>query len=321
MRGALPSGSRLSAGSFAAPPMLAPQGPQAEPVATLTWVLLIGSAAILAVVLLFLAAALFGGRWRRWFGREWLVIGGGVIFPIATLSVLLVYGLTLTSNLVRSDDADPVRIHVNGEQWWWRVRYVDPIPFATANEVVIPVGRPALLDLTSDNVIHSFWVPELAGKLDMIPGKVNRLRLLATRPGVFYGACAEYCGGPHALMQFRVIALEPADFVRWTAAQLRAPPVPTDPLAARGAVLFQTLGCGGCHRIAGTPARGLAGPDLSNVGSRLHLAAGIIPNNRGTLAGWIANPQQIKPNVKMPSYSGLSAIELRALATYLDGLE
>ncbi len=304
-----------------APPILDTHGPQADPIADLSWVLIGGGLAILGIVLLFLAIALFGGRWKRHFGREWLIVGGGIVFPVVTLSALLVYGLTLTSGLVSARDADPVRIHVNGEQWWWRVHYLSPRRFASANEVVIPVGRPAMIELTSDNVIHSFWVPELAGKLDMIPGKVNRLRLLAERPGVYYGACAEYCGGPHALMQFRVIALAPPDYARWATVQALPAPPPDDPLARQGAVLFQNLGCGGCHRIEGTPAIGLAGPDLTHVGSRLHLAAGIIPNNRGTMGGWIANPQQIKPHVKMPAYSGLTAIELRALSTYLDGLE
>lgn len=302
-------------------PVLTTTGPQAEPIATLGWLLFIGSAIILGIVVIALAIALFGGPWRRRLAGERMIVIGGIVFPVATLSVLLVYGLTLTGGLVGTNDVNPVRIHVNGEQWWWRVHYREPAAFSSANEVVIPVGRPVLVDLTSHDVIHSFWVPRLAGKLDMIPGKINRLRLLAERPGVYYGACAEYCGGPHALMQFRVIALESADFDRWIAGHMLSAPAPTDALAQQGAALFQNQGCGGCHRIRGTPAQGLAGPDLTHVASRLHLGAGILPNNRGTLGGWIANPQRIKPHVKMPAYSALSAIELRALATYLDGLE
>ena len=302
-------------------PVLDPAGPQAGPIATLSWGLITGAVLILLLVLAFLALALFGGDWRRKIANEKMIIGGGILFPIATLTVLLVWGLGLTAKLVRAEDPDPVRIQVDGEQWWWRVYYSEPRPFVSANEVVIPVGRPALVELTSDNVIHSFWVPQLAGKLDMIPGKVNRLRLLADRPGVFYGACAEYCGGAHALMMFRVIALEPSDYLRWAAAQAQPASPPTEPTALAGAALFQDLGCGGCHRIAGTPAVGLVGPDLTHVASRLHLGAGILPNNRGTLGGWIANPQRLKPHVKMPGYSALSGPELRALATYLDGLE
>lgn len=302
-------------------PVLDPAGPQADPIAKLSWVLFIGSGIIFGIVLLALAVALFGGKWRRRIANDKFIIAGGIILPVVTLTALLVYGLTVTAGLVSSEDRDPVLIHVNGEQWWWRVHYRKPVAFTSANEVVIPVGRPALVDLTSDNVIHSFWVPQLAGKLDMIPGKVNRLRLLAERAGVYYGACAEYCGGPHAFMQFRVIALEPTDYARWLRGHAAPAQVPTDPLAIRGAALFQTIGCGGCHQVRGTEARGLVGPDLTHVASRLHLGAGLLPNNRGTLGGWIANPQQLKPHVKMPAYSGLSAIELRALATYMDGLE
>ena len=303
------------------PPVLETAGPQADPVATLSWVLFIGSGVIFAIVLLFLAIAAFGGNWRRRIAGEKMVVILGIVFPVTVLTALLVYGLGLTSGLVSARDVDPVRIHVNGEQWWWRVHYLEPVPIASANEVVIPVGRPVWIDLTSDNVIHSFWVPALAGKLDMIPGKINRLRLLADKPGVYYGACAEYCGGPHAFMQFRVIALDPADYARWTLAHAAPAAAPAGGLAAQGATLFQTLGCGGCHQVRGTEARGLAGPDLTHVASRLHLGAGMLPNNQGTLGGWIANPQRIKPNVKMPSYSALSAAELRALTLYLDSLE
>src|SRR3546814_3313145 len=220
-----------------------------------------------------------------------------------------------------SSDVCSSDLHVTGEQWWWRVEYLEPARFTSANEIVIPVGRPALIDLASDNVIHSFWVPELAGKLDMIPGKTNRIRLLAEEPGVYFGACAEYCGGPHALMLFRVRALPPADYARWVRRESGSALPPSESLAAGGAALFQTLGCGGCHQVRGTRSRGLAGPDLTHVASRLHLGAGILPNNKGTLGGWVANPQRLKPGVKMPAYSALSARELRALVTYMDGLE
>lgn len=303
------------------PPVLDTAGPQADPIATLSWVLIVGAGAILLIVLVALGIALFGGAWRRRIAGEKMVIIGGILFPVVTLTALLTYGLGLTAGLVGTEDANPIRIRVNGEQWWWRVDYLEPARFTSANEIVIPVGRPALIDLTSDNVIHSFWVPELAGKLDMIPGKTNRIRLLAEEPGVYYGACAEYCGGPHALMLFRVRALPPADYARWLA-NARGPAQPPEgPLAVQGAELFRTLGCGGCHQVRGTPARGLAGPDLTHVASRLHLGAGILANNKGTLGGWVANPQRLKPGVKMPAYSGLSGAELRALVTYMDGLE
>ncbi|WP_431868971.1 cytochrome c oxidase subunit II [Allosphingosinicella sp.] len=303
------------------PPVLDTAGPQADPIATLSWVLIVGGGVILLIILVALGIALFGGAWRRKFAGERMVIIGGILFPVVTLTGLLTYGLGLTAGLVGTEDADPVRIHVTGEQWWWRVEYLEPARFTSANEIVIPVGRPALIDLASDNVIHSFWVPELAGKLDMIPGKTNRIRLLAEEPGVYFGACAEYCGGPHALMLFRVRALPPADYARWVRRESGSAMPPSESLAAEGAALFQTLGCGGCHQVRGTRSRGLAGPDLTHVASRLHLGAGILPNNKGTLGGWVANPQRLKPGVKMPAYSALSARELRALVTYMDGLE
>ncbi len=296
-------------------------GPQADPITTLSWVLIIGGGVILLIVLVALGIALFGGAWRRRIAGEKMVIIGGILFPVVTLTGLLTYGLGLTAGLVGTEDSNPVRIHVTGEQWWWRVEYLEPARFSSANEIVIPVGRPALIDLASDNVIHSFWVPELAGKLDMIPGKTNRIRLLADEPGVYYGACAEYCGGPHALMLFRVRALPPADYARWLTREAGPALPPPEPLAAEGAALFGTLGCGGCHQVRGTPATGLAGPDLTHIASRLHIGAGILPNNKGTLGGWVANPQRLKPGVKMPAYSALSARELRALVSSMDGLE
>lgn len=303
------------------PPVLDTAGPQADPVATLGWVLIAGSGVVLLIVIVLLAIALFGGEWRRRIAGERMVIVGGIAFPLVTLTILLVYGLILTAGLVGTHDNDPIRIHVNGEQWWWRIRYGGADGFPTANEIVLPVGRPALIDLTSDNVIHSFWVPALAGKLDMIPGKVNRLRLLADKPGVYHGACAEYCGGAHALMRFEVIALAPADYARWARRQAMPARAPVEPLASEGAALFQSLGCGGCHQVRGTAARASIGPDLTHVASRRTIGAGLMPNNQGTLGGWIANPGQLKPHVKMPAFSALSARELRALSAYLDGLE
>jgi cytochrome c oxidase subunit 2 len=174
-----------------------------------------------------------------------------------------------------------------------------------------------VLELQSADVIHSFWVPRLSGKLDMIPGRRNLMRIQADAPGVFGGQCAEYCGGPHALMGFTVVAHEPAQFARLMQARLtRQAEAPADQGA--GASLFDTAGCSACHRIAGTGANGLAGPDLTHVGSRRTLGAGILPNNRGTLMGWIGNSQAIKPNNRMPPYAVLSSAQLTELAAYLE---
>jgi cytochrome c oxidase subunit 2 len=213
-----------------------------------------------------------------------------------------------------------MRVRVTGEMWWWRVAYLDGegrTIIRDANELHIPVGQPVLLELESADVIHSFWVPRLSGKKDMIPGRRNLLRIQADSPGTYGGQCAEYCGGPHALMGFVVIAHTPESFARWSAAKA-APPTPA---GGPGAELFLSSGCAACHTIGGTAANGLAGPDLTHVGSRRTIGAGILPNNRGTLAGWVADSQTIKPGNRMPAYKQFSADELNAVAEYLESLK
>ena len=187
-------------------------------------------------------------------------------------------------------------------------------PVVAANELRLPVGEPVELLLTATDVIHSFWLPSIAGKRDMIPGQVNRLVLEASEPGVYRGQCAEYCGGPHALMAFYAIAARPRTSPPGSSARRAPAAPPADPFLAQGRELFLASGCGACHTVRGTPADGELGPDLTHVGSRLSLAAGILPNNVGTIAGWIADTRQIKPGNKMPSFNTFSGVELRALA-------
>ncbi len=196
---------------------------------------------------------------------------------------------------------------------------------ADANELHIPLGRPVVVDMVSEDVIHSFWVPKLGGKMDMIPGRTNRLKLQADKAGVYGGQCAEFCGGAHSLMGFVVVAHEPGDWQRWFDARLaRSQPglaaLPVSAEVLRGSQLFGEVGCAACHRIAGTAAQGLSGPDLTHVGSRQSLGAGILPNTRGTLIGWIGDSQSIKPNNRMPAYRSLPAAELGALAAYMESL-
>jgi cytochrome c oxidase subunit 2 len=303
------------------PPILDPAGPYAWPITVLSWVLLGMAAAVLALVLAALWVALFGKeRTRARLGGAKIIWIAGIALPAVVLSVLLFYGLSLTSGLSDRIEGDEMRVRVTGEMWWWRVAYLgedgEPV-VRDANELHIPVGRPVVLELQSDDVIHSFWVPRLSGKLDMIPGRRNLMRIQADEPGVFRGQCAEYCGGPHALMGFVVVAHEPEEFARFMQARLareRTTPAPS----GEGAALFQSAGCAACHRIAGTPANGIAGPDLTFVGARRTLGAGILPNNRGTLMGWIGNSQAIKPNNRMPPYTVLSGDQLKALAAYLE---
>jgi len=305
------------------PPALDPAGPFAGPLNTLAWILLVMGGAVMLVVLAALGLALFGpGHWRKRLGGERLIWIGGLAFPVVVLSALLVYGLGLTSHLTRDPEPDEMRVRVTGEMWWWRVAYLDTDGrevVQDANEVHIPAGRPVVFELESADVIHSFWVPRLGGKVDMIPGRRNLMRLQADAPGVYGGQCAEYCGGPHALMGLVVIAHEPAAFEAWLSRQ--ATPAAMATLPHPGAAVFGRAGCGACHTVAGTGFNGLAGPDLSHVGSRRTLGAGILPNNQGTLAGWISDSQTIKPGNRMPAYPVLTGQELRDVSAWLEGLK
>jgi cytochrome c oxidase subunit 2 len=303
------------------PPVLDPAGPFAGPVTTVAWGLFAMGAIVLAVVLAATGAALFGPRrWRARLGGERLVWIGGFAFPVVVLTGLLIYGLTLTRHLTAPPAPGEVRVRVTGEMWWWRVGYLDASgqeAFQDANEIHIPAGRPVVLELEAADVIHSLWIPRLAGKLDMIPGRRNLLRLQADRPGVYAAQCAEFCGGPHALMGLVVIAHPPHDYANWRARQA----APATALQGGGAEVFAAAGCGACHTVRGTVANGLAGPDLTHVGSRRTLGAGVLPNHQGTLAAWIADSQAIKPGNRMPAYPVLGGPELRALAAYLEGLK
>lgn len=302
------------------PPVLDPAGPFAGPVSTLAWVLLVGGGLVLAIVLAVLGAALFGPRrWRSRLGHERLVWVGGLAFPVVVLSALLLHGLTLTRDLSASAAPGELRIRVTGEMWWWRVAHLDAAGrevIHDANEIHIPAGRAVTLELEAADVIHSLWIPRLAGKVDMIPGRRNLMRIRADRPGAYAAQCAEFCGGPHALMGLVVVAHGPEAWATWRA-RAEAPPRPAP---GQGADLFLSAGCGACHTVSGTAANGLAGPDLTRVGSRRTLGAGILPNHQGTLAAWIADSQAIKPGNRMPAYPVLNGAEVRAVAAWLGSL-
>ena len=303
------------------PPVLDPAGPFAGPVTTVAWVLFVMGAVVLTLVLIALGVALFGPpKWKRRVAGEKLVWIGGLAFPVVVLTGLLIYGLSVTARVADAPRPGEMRVRVTGEMWWWRVAYLDDQGreiVQDANEVHIPAGRPVVLELESADVIHSVWIPRLGGKTDMIPGRRNFMRLQADAPGVYAGQCAEYCGGPHALMGLVVVAHSPADFAAWRLKQAAPAAVSGVP----GAAVFTASGCGACHTIRGTEANGLAGPDLTHVGSRQTLGAGILPNNQGTMAGWIADSQGIKPGNRMPSYSVLNGQELRDVAAYLESLK
>lgn len=297
-------------------------GDAAQSIERLGLVLLIGA----SVIFLLVIGLLLYGVWSAPKGvaqRRW-VIGGGLVFPIAVLSGLLSYTLVISNELTSRTQRNSPEIRIVGKRWWWEVRYRQANgmgEIASANELHLPVGRPVELALSSADVIHSFWAPSLTGKMDMIPGRVNRLTLEATRPGVFRGQCAEYCGAQHALMAFYVIAEPEPAFQRWLAQEATPAIEPADSFLRRGLDAFLREGCGACHTIRGTRAKGLHGPDLTHVGSRRSLAAGTLDNHVGTMAGWIADSQRIKPGNLMPSMNVFVGQELRAVASYLESLK
>lgn len=252
-----------------------------------------------------------------------IVMWGGVITP--SIVLLSVTGFTLyTLRAVSAPEAEggPV-VEVIGRQWWWEVRYLDEsgeTDFVTANEVRMPVGQPVQFRLTSGDVIHSFWVPELHGKIDMIPGHTNEFWLQADEVGDYWGVCTEFCGVQHAKMNFVLVAETPEEYEAWAENQRQPAVEPAEELAQQGQRIFLESACAYCHAVEGTSAEGQFGPDLTHMASRRTLAAGAVEYNRGNLAGWLAAPQHIKPGNLMPP-SDLSGTELQALVAYLDTLE
>jgi cytochrome c oxidase subunit 2 len=318
------AGVALASGCAGVQSSLAPAGRDADWIASLFW-WMTGSALIVWVFVVLLAVYYARrSRGEKNHRRDrMLVVGGGVVFPGVVLTILLIYGLAMIPPAVARAPAGSLLVAVTGEQWWWRVTYYRPNGQAVvlANELRLPVGEPVQLRLDSDNVIHSFWVPSLAGKMDMIPGRVTWLTLRPTATGIFRGACAEYCGTSHALMAFFVEVMERDAFDDWLDRQAR-PAVPmADANAARGGELFLANGCGACHTVRGTTAAGQIGPDLTHVGRRHSVGAGILRNQPGELRDWLARTGHIKPGVHMPAFGMLPDADIAALAAYLHALE
>ncbi|MCV3241765.1 cytochrome c oxidase subunit II [Mesorhizobium sp. ZC-5] len=298
-----------------------PAGEEATHVATLFWVMTCGGALIWAGTV---AVLLYAVRRRTLYSEpaaSRLIFWAGAVFPAITLILLLGYALWLMPSLrpLAQPGAPTLRIEVTGRQYWWRVIYRQPgtPPVVSANEIRLPVGERVEFTLKSDDVIHSFWIPALGGKMDMIPGRENRLSLRATKPGTFRGPCTEFCGTSHALMAFSAVAMEPAEFRQWLAGQH----VPSAGATGTGARLFIRHGCGACHAVAGTEATGMLGPDLSHLGSRETLGAGILPNSQDNIARFIAEPDVIKPGVQMPGFDMLPPDDIEAIASWLKGLK
>lgn len=302
---------------------LDPAGREAARIAELFWWMTGGSGVVWLVVVALVVHATYVRRApvERTRSRR-LVVIGGVIVPIAVLTALLVYGLAMLPPLLAAAPEGALRVHVVGEQWWWRVTYAGPggEPVELANELWLPVGRPAELRLETRDVIHSLWIPALAGKMDMIPGRRTRLLLHPTRTGTFRGVCAEYCGASHAWMLFTVRVVEEVELARWLDGQARPAAEPAEPLAARGRDLFLANGCGACHTVRGTVAAGRVGPDLTHVGGRHTLAAGRLANEADALRSWIARPGALKPGARMPHFGMLPPEDLVPLAAWLEAL-
>jgi cytochrome c oxidase subunit 2 len=303
---------------------LVPAGVESTRIARLGIALYSGAAVLIVLIVSLVFAAIWGGpRIRSFLADQRTIMAAGIGLPVVVLSVLLAWGVGLMVS-VRSGGGPPaVRIEVVGEQWWWRVIYRDSggkLLATSANEIHLPQGRPVDLALTTADVIHSFWVPSLAGKLDMIPGRDNVMRINASAVGIYRGQCAEYCGGPHALMAFWAVVLVPKEFEAWLVHQSQDAAVPLTPQHERGRRLFEDYGCGACHTIRGTPARGLIGPDLTHIGDRRTIAAGILPLTSAAIAQWIRDSHRLKPENRMLPYDFLSETEASEIASYLEGL-
>jgi cytochrome c oxidase subunit II len=282
--------------------------------------MLVGSAIVFAIVV----ALLVLGLLRRRSERRGLapgttfVVALGVVLPAVVIVALFVLTLDALPKTSPSHGKTRLEVDVVARDWFWDVSY--PATGArTANEIHIPVGAPVDIRVTSSDVIHSLWVPELNRKIDVIPGRRNDVVFDARTAGVYRGQCAEFCGLEHAHMALYVVAEPRSAFTRWLTNESAPAPPPPDARLERGQQILLGSDCEYCHRIAGTNASGTIGPDLTHIASRLSLAAGTIPNGRGYLAGWILDPQHIKPGNKMPA-TNLSGPDLQALLDYLGSL-
>lgn len=303
---------------------LDPAGRGAERIASLFWWMTGGMLAVwLIVVGIGLYATYLSPGEVSISAARRLVVVGGVVVPAVLLTVLLAHGLALIPPLTAPPPPGSLTVAITGEQWWWRVRYLGPdgASVELANELHLAAGEPVELRLDSADVIHSLWIPALAGKMDMIPGRTTRLTLEPTRAGVFDGLCAEYCGASHAFMAFSVVVSEPEEFRRWLAQQAAPATPPADAPARHGQELFVANGCGACHSVRGTEANGVVGPDLTHVGSRRTIGAGRLRNELDAVHQWIAHPGQLKPDVTMPAFGMIPEDDLRAIASYLRGLQ
>lgn len=303
---------------------LDPLGPAAREISVLWWVMFAGAVLIFALVLGALLYALYGRGGRERIAPMHLIVGGGIVLPVVTLSILVPFNVNVASDVATPATDEMLTIRVQGRQWWWDIEYDDAasgVSFRTANELWLPLDRPVELILTSADVIHSLWLPRLAGKLDLIPGRTNRLVVEADTPGVFRGQCAEFCGMAHAKMSLYAVAVPPERYAQWAEKQQSAARRPRQQATREGAGLFRANGCPLCHAVRGQAAWGRVGPDLTHVGSRMTIGAGLLDTSRDNLALWIGHNSALKEGNRMPDYADLGPGTREAIAAYLESLE
>jgi cytochrome c oxidase subunit II len=310
----------LLAGCEGSQSALDPQGPQAGDIYTLWNVMFVSGIVVFVLSFAFVVAGVTLRKRELDPRRAWRWVVGGSIVTVLVLLGLLFYDARVTSR-VEAQPHDPLEIEVTGRMWWWDFQYqLEPTSRSVrvANEIYVPVGRPVRFVLTSADVIHSFWVPNLHGKTDTIPGRTTSQWFRVDRPGVYRGQCAEFCGLQHANMAFVVVAVPADEFEAWLERQIEPAPPPADATAEHGQRVFLEK-CGMCHAVRGTLAMAAVAPDLTHIASRRTLASGILPNRRGHMGGWILDPQQIKPGAFMPPVP-LASADLHALLHYLETL-
>jgi cytochrome c oxidase subunit 2 len=255
-------------------------------------------------------------------GINWILIGGFAV-PAAVLAIIFVTTIRSMSAFPLEAHAEDPALRITGHQWWFEVEYrIGGMSqwVTTTTEIHLPVGRPVDIALRSRDVIHSFWIPELHGKVDLMPGFDNHIRLEADRPGRFGGQCAEFCGPQHANMRLEVIAEAPEDFARWLAAQRQPAAVPQTEIAERGRAVFEREACAMCHFVRGTPAKGRIGPELTHVAGRSRIAGGMLENTPDNLRRWIVSAQRVKRGAQMPSLPMISSEDADAVVAYLQTL-
>lgn len=311
-------------------PVFQPESPEAQAIYDLFLLVLAISAVIFIIVAGLIAVAIWRGRSRATmpkqdFGSEkreiyWMVGPILVVFWITAISAKLILTVNAFPKFHPPDStAGEADLTVTGHQWWWEIEHNDS-GIIEANEIYIPTGKKLRVKLQSADVIHCFWVPQLARKMDVIPGRENYIWLEATKPGTYQGRCAEYCGNQHAWMGFKVYALDPEEFTKWEAGEKVAPGTSTESDVVKGEELFFAHTCSNCHTVEGTVAQATIGPNLTRIASRKEIGAGVLKNSTENLTLWLKNPQAIKPGCKMPDFK-LTEDEASQIAAYLESLD